>query len=53
MQENMGFGECEVPPEAEGGFGAIKNETRSDGFNTRPFHSLWMVSLLIMAMLSL
>lgn len=53
MQEDMAFGQCEVPPEAEGGFGAaIRNDTRSEGFDTRPFRSLWMVSLLIMAMLS-
>lgn len=52
MQENMAFGECEVP---EASFGAaVKNETSSGVFDSRrPLESQWMVSILVMVILSL
>ncbi|XP_047983071.1 PI-PLC X domain-containing protein At5g67130-like [Salvia hispanica] len=50
-KENAAFGVCEAP---EAGFdGAIKNGTQSGGFDGRPFQSLWMVSLVVMAIVSL
>ncbi|XP_057787383.1 PI-PLC X domain-containing protein At5g67130-like [Salvia miltiorrhiza] len=50
-KENMAYGECEAP---EAGFGAaLKNQTHSGGFYARPFQSLWMLSLLVMAIVSL
>ncbi|KAL1534609.1 PI-PLC X domain-containing protein-like protein isoform X1 [Salvia divinorum] len=50
-KENVAYGECEAPEASSGG--GLKNGTQSGGFDGRPFQSLWMVSLLVVTIISL